>query len=535
MMLKDNHPSNSVDTIITLSSPHAYPPVPLDSGVEQVYDQINSLWETSANSTLLISLSGGILDNQLSSEPASLLLARLWHGNSSLSAFTSGLPALWSGVDHLAMMWCDQLRERVARGVFQVEGKEKTLLDRRESWRRVLGIEQSSLDLPVDLSKPPFTVTLTEGPLFKTFAVAEAREDNDAFELLTDLSIGLDTSFGPPIDQEAQLRVNLCSSSDQESFLCRHVPPSAYELYPPSPPIDERDSSFFSFPNPEERYELPGKGLRRLRINLGQLRQHQIGQIFIERRQESDVGLIQAGWTQVAQTMHLTPSATRKVIVPMRREPDSTSPSMQVIASGMVSSLLAYDLAIIPSKQSNPSCQSKAAPLLKIQSLSTGDTQYYPSAIPGSHYTLTLHSTSPFMPSPSESRQGTKFTLLLDTCSKVSGVSVNINWRASIGLLLSRYRTMIGSLPYAVLLLVASFMWEEWDHGGEYNPCQSCSSLLTNTSFQASFRHCLHQLLNKESLSYPFSFQYLLCSLFFKYQQLHLIYPTAHSLSGFRI
>lgn len=468
MMLKDNHPTDSVDTIITLSSPHAYPPVPLDSGVEQVYQQINSQWRKNANNTLLISLSGGILDNQLSSEPASLSLARLWHDNSSLSAFTSGLPALWSGVDHLAMMWCDQLRERIARGVFQVEGRKSTpLTERREAWRRVLGMEPSSLNFPLNISQPPSRVSLTEGRLVKIFSVANAREENIAFELLTDLSVGLDTSFGPPINQEAQLRVNLCSQSDQEGLLCRHVSPSAYDLYPPSPPIDERQSLFFFFPNPETQYELPGNGLRRLRIDIDQMRRHQISHVYIERRKESAVGLIQAGWTDAVQRLDLTISGTSEVVVPMKRSHNSTSPSKEVLVYGMDSSLLAYDLTILPSKQSNPSCHSKAAPLLQIQSLSTGDTHYYPSAISGSHYTMTLHSTSPFMPPASQSRQGTKFTLLLDTCSDVSGISVEINWRASTGLLLSRYRSVVGSYPLAVLLLVASFMWEEWDREGE--------------------------------------------------------------------
>ncbi|MCO5593188.1 hypothetical protein L7F22_047195 [Adiantum nelumboides] len=73
LMSKGKYIANSVDTIITLSSPHAYPPVPLDAGVEDVYRLINTGWDEHANKTLLISLSGGVLDNQLSSEPASLV------------------------------------------------------------------------------------------------------------------------------------------------------------------------------------------------------------------------------------------------------------------------------------------------------------------------------------------------------------------------------------------------------------------------------------------------------------------------------
>ena len=52
-----------------------------DGGVERVYKQINSHWEETARDALLISLSGGILDNQLASEPSSLTLARIWYEN----------------------------------------------------------------------------------------------------------------------------------------------------------------------------------------------------------------------------------------------------------------------------------------------------------------------------------------------------------------------------------------------------------------------------------------------------------------------
>jgi glycosylphosphatidylinositol deacylase len=472
MMLKDSHPLGSVDTIITLSSPHAYPPVPLDGGVEQVYDQINSQWGKTAQNTLLISLSGGILDNQLSSEPASLPLARIWYQNTSLSAFTSSLSGLWSGVDHLAMMWCDQLRERIARGVLRTEGRDIGLAKRRDEWRRVLGIEQEGQVTPLsderlspDESK--------EGHTVSTYAVADAGQHQNAFELIVDLPVGLDTSFGPPIDQEAKVRVDLCSK-DAGKVSCQHVLPSAYDLYPPSPHITKDDAVFPLFPSAEERYEAPGHGLRRLYISLDHLKAQQIDHVRVERRKASE-GLLIAGWAAPTTMMTESLSFAGSIDVPLEKVPESTSPSISTIVTDMDSSLLAYDLTILASKQFDALCHLKSSPLLRAQSLSTGDTQYYPSIRLGSKFPLTLHSTSPYMPPAHSLRRGTKFTLLLDTCSQITGVSVSINWKASMGLLLSRYRTALGSLPLAALLMLMSVMLEEWDQGAAFSSLTTAS------------------------------------------------------------
>ncbi|UZJ57245.1 hypothetical protein CBS101457_006565 [Exobasidium rhododendri] len=462
MLTKANHPPGSVDTIITLSSPHAYPPVPLESGVEEVYRQINSGWEEKARDILLISLSGGVLDNQLSSEPASLPLARLWHDNTSLSAFTSSLPALWSGVDHLAMMWCDQLRERVARGVLRIEGRRSSVTERRQEWRRMIGMEASDND-SISFSGKAYLDSLPN-----TLKVAIYKVENDgqdlyeAFELMTSLGAGLDSSFGPPIDQEAQIRVDLCTIENSK-VLCRHVAPSAYDLYPPSSHVSEEGEA--TFPKAEVRYEIPGQGLRRLRLSLTQLKRMRVVMIRIEKRQETKSDLTVAGWVPKTPTMDGYPSVLGGLVVPFKGS--SNGPSKQVDLPDIDNSLLAYDISVLSSDQYEPSCRSNAAPILRFQSKSTGDTQYYPSISSGSRHTLTLHSTSPFMPPSLSTRRGMRITLILDTCDQYRGIYMTVNWRTSVGLLLSRYRMVLGSFPLAVLTFSASHMWDEWELGGE--------------------------------------------------------------------
>lgn len=471
MILKESHPPGSVDTIITLSTPHAYPPVPLDMGVEQVYSQINTRWEENAGDILLISLSGGILDNQLSSEPAILPLARIWYSNSSISAFTSGLPALWSGVDHLAMMWCDQLRERIARGMLRIEGRGVGLAERREEWRRVLGIGFEQDGQPAPLSVETETMPDdSDSRLVTIYPVADAGPYDDAFELIVDLRVGLDPSFGPPIEQDVQIRVDLCQKSAEWGLSCRHVLPSAYDLYPPTPETKHSWGEFPEFPEAEERYEMPGHGLRRLHISLDQLNEQYIDHIRVQKKRPSDSYLVAAGWTKQPRVVDDALSVTRSNFIPLTKTPGSTSPSRDTIATSMDSSLLAYSIVFLATHPGNPTCQFNKAPLLRIESLSTGDIQYFPTIWSNLRLLVSFHATSPYMPPSVDTRRGTKFTLLLDPCSRISGILVKINWKDSAGLLLSRYRSAIASLPIAALLLLMSVMWEEWDQTG-----QSCS------------------------------------------------------------
>ena len=73
-----NYVPRSIDTIITLSTPHAYPPVPFDRSVERVYNAVNDKWSLrDEEEPLLLSVAGGILDTQLSSDASSLSLAQI--------------------------------------------------------------------------------------------------------------------------------------------------------------------------------------------------------------------------------------------------------------------------------------------------------------------------------------------------------------------------------------------------------------------------------------------------------------------------
>lgn len=128
----------SVPAIITMSTPHLLPPVTFGRGMQDIYDEIDVFWQdayldqtTGATDNMhsvppvLISICGGTADTQISSDSCALRpIPRIVGSgkrvesdafdNGTFAVFTTGMEGVWTGVDHQAMVWCDQVRRVVA-------------------------------------------------------------------------------------------------------------------------------------------------------------------------------------------------------------------------------------------------------------------------------------------------------------------------------------------------------------------------------------------------------------------------------------
>jgi len=125
---------NLVDAIMTMSTPHSTPPVTLSKGMDTIYDQFGAQ-KYNATSPLLFSICGGTADTQIASD-ACVIPPESITKDDGFTIFTTGMPGAWTGVEHQTMVWCHQVRWRVARTLLGMTaaGSRQAKLVVAEEW-----------------------------------------------------------------------------------------------------------------------------------------------------------------------------------------------------------------------------------------------------------------------------------------------------------------------------------------------------------------------------------------------------------------
>ena len=130
-------PHANVSGIITMSTPHTVPPARFDRRIDRIYAR--NLKLLTSDPTPMVSVCGGATDQMVPSESCILP-----NEDSQFdppyrhTVFASALEGCWTGVDHLAMVWCHQVRWRVARAALEL-GKARNVVERgvvMDTWWR---------------------------------------------------------------------------------------------------------------------------------------------------------------------------------------------------------------------------------------------------------------------------------------------------------------------------------------------------------------------------------------------------------------
>ncbi|KAJ3300012.1 GPI inositol deacylase [Borealophlyctis nickersoniae] len=164
-----NYRLGSVNTIITLASPHVAPPAPLDPRLASLYSRINDFWKFhTVNSTSdqaaastgpstryladvsLVSIAGGNHDTMISSDSAEV--ASFLSPGHGFTVYTTGVPNVWTPADHRAILWCNQMVKSLSRALYDVADPAlpgKTVDIGERMWRFRLNFQSGmkSLDL----------------------------------------------------------------------------------------------------------------------------------------------------------------------------------------------------------------------------------------------------------------------------------------------------------------------------------------------------------------------------------------------------
>lgn len=140
MLSLPNYHPNSVNTILTLAAPHSAAPTTFDGDLLQVFTLTDDFWrlgfsenddsklskiaQDRLQNISIVSITGGHLDTTLPADYTSLDgLVPIKNG---LTVSTTGIPGVWTPIDHLAIVWCDQLRHVLAKILLEIVDKNSS-------------------------------------------------------------------------------------------------------------------------------------------------------------------------------------------------------------------------------------------------------------------------------------------------------------------------------------------------------------------------------------------------------------------------
>lgn len=164
----DNYKKESINTIITLASPHAVPPLTFDSELTKVYKFVNKYWadayseemvgRSPLRSVALVSITGGKPDNMVPADYAAV--SGFTRPSNAFATFSFSMPGVWTGIDHQAIVWCHQCRAALVNALLEIvdplsSSKTKSLEGRMQVFAKYFlsGFEPYQYNRQFEISK----------------------------------------------------------------------------------------------------------------------------------------------------------------------------------------------------------------------------------------------------------------------------------------------------------------------------------------------------------------------------------------------
>ncbi|KAI9459683.1 PGAP1-like protein-domain-containing protein [Lactarius psammicola] len=252
-------PSANISAVITMSTPHQLPPARFDRRIAAIYNENRAALVTA--NTPILSLCGGATDLMVPSESCILPQAADVDVYRR-TVFSSALEGCWTGVGHQVVVWCHQVRWRVARaalelGAASTSAERAAILDR---WLRDGRSLPPALGYPAQLRLnqasytvlPPAPVVLRalRGP--RAVYLTPVPETGSPTKFVAYVSEGSVLSMGPYHTSSLSVSFHLCSSMTDDAYstpspACEGLHPSSLKLIPN--------------PSPEKPFPVPHEGV----------------------------------------------------------------------------------------------------------------------------------------------------------------------------------------------------------------------------------------------------------------------------------
>jgi glycosylphosphatidylinositol deacylase len=519
MFTMPNYQANSINTIVTMVAPHARPPVSFDGDIVRTQKEVNDYWraahaqDPAENSPLqhvtLVSVAGGGLDNIVSSDYASI--AALVPETHGFTVFTSSIPNCWTGADHLAITWCDQVRKSIVRALYDVvDVSQATQTLPREKRMRsfkkwfLTGLEHiAEKSLPMVTANTLLTVEVDSAmvpqgerlalrslgqfpgaPRAYLLPVPPQDKGGKTFSLLTNDRLDAEGEHG-------RLEVLFCSvlstqSGQHTTSFHQHL-----DLAGDSPSASRLEcrnaaSDLIILPESVNHSDFPFRPNQTpfsyLEYELDDLAQYHFVAI-IDKAAEHTFGWVVAEFGATSETNIKIDSSLQRLLLtgsslqlPLQR-PLTTDISIPALHS----SLLAYNVHI--DRQICPQGEL-FAPLLRQYISDLYESKFFVNV---EDALINLHGVSPYLPPALHSKQpsnGLSLQIWSDpTCNSSVEVTLKVDVLGSLGKLWMRYRIVFAAFPLLIVTLVLRQQFRTYDATGVFisfaqglNEC-ICSSI----------------------------------------------------------
>lgn len=508
MLVMPNYQSNSINTIITMSAPHARPPVSFDAQIVDIYENINSHWRGSYSQqwpnnnplwhVTLISFAGGGLDTMVPSDYTSLeSLVPETHG---FTVYTSSMPNVWTGMDHQAILWCDQFRKVLVKSLYDVvdvnrPAQTKPRVDRMRIFKKwyLTGMEAFA-EKTLPLKEPSTLLTLKdnansilgqgEGLTLRKLGQTSKPEAHllpiptelagTRFTLLTDQKLDQAGEHGSlevlfcsvfPLQAgqtAALLSMNMDLSGDSTGstrLACKNAASDVIPL-----PASTRTSKHPFVLEAEAGIVTP---FSYLEYDLKDIGDHQFVAI-VDKASEPNNGWVHAEFSQIEESKRVRPLSLRRLLAFGMKIvlPPARPMVMEVKVPALHSSLLSYNL-----KMGNQACgddgEQLFTPFIRQYISEPYESKFFVNV---KQANINLHGVAPFMPPPlkaHERHDGVSLQIWTDpTCGSTVEISLQVDILGSFGKLLMRYRTIIAAFPLLIVALVIGKQFQIYNDSG---------------------------------------------------------------------
>lgn len=509
MLSMANYQADSINTIITMSAPHSRAPVTFDNQIVDTYSSINDYWRNSysqkwANNNplwhvTLISIAGGGLDTVVPSDYASI--ESIVPGSHGFTVFTTGIPTVWTSMDHQAILWCDQFRKVVTRALYDVvdvrrASQTRPRAERMRIFRKwfLTGLERN--DDRILSSRAPTTVlTLDKGsdtiaaqgeqlvlrqvgqagkPTAHLLPIPQqASSEARQLTLLTDVTIDkagdngmLDvlicSVFAPDLVQSAGLiDLDLRHSTTDENLrlICKNAAPDIVSL-PAS--TAESKHPFNLGANTATHH------MSYLEYDTDDLGDHQFVAI-IDKSPSVSRGFVFADFNSLPRTRRIFHDSPRHLLTSSSivELPSDRALVTTIRYPNIRTSLLAYTVEIKRGQCKQPEL---FAPLLRQYLAQPYESKFFVNV---ARADISMHGVTPFVPPPMSSKlpdeQGLSLQIWSDpTCNSEAEVRLEVDISGSLGKLYMRFRTVFAAFPLLVVTLVLRKQFQVYDATGSY-------------------------------------------------------------------